>query len=88
MICIHKLGHFVTWLHRLNSFNNLPPKAILLEYLKKISHGIVKGYILLLAWSNFAGVVLEGVVRCWFVMENSHRSLQVFSQVLGFDLQK
>lgn len=43
VICIHKLGHFVTWLHRLNSSNNLPPKAILLEYLKKISHGIGKG---------------------------------------------
>lgn len=33
---------------------------------------LVKGYILLLAWSNFAGVVLEGVVRCWFVMQNLH----------------
>lgn len=50
---------------------------------------LVKGYILLLAWKNFAGVALEGIVRCWFVMQDLHHfpcKSFLFAQVLDFDL--
>lgn len=33
---------------------------------------LVKGYILLLAWNSFTGVVLEGFARCWFVTQDLH----------------
>lgn len=51
----------------------------------------VKGCILLLAWNDFAGVALEGVVRHCFVRQDLHRfpcKSFLSSQVLVLNLRK